>query len=150
MQGKRIENIQALRAVAVLFVVGRHVQIYMERAVGGPPLLGAFRLGDMGVDLFFVISGCILAINHGRENAFSRAGDAARFLCRRAVRIYPLYWLYSLPALAIYLWRPQWLHRLDQGMPVRLWPSLFLWPQAAGTALVTSSRMPTTPMTGVG
>ena len=82
--------------MAILLVVTRHIQIYVARAMGGAPPLGGFQAGDMGVDLFFVISGCILAANH--REAFTGGRDAARFLYRRAGRIYPLYWLYSLPA----------------------------------------------------
>ena len=125
----RLSNIQALRAVAVLLVVVRHLQIYTARAVGDHPVLGQFLAGDMGVDLFFVISGFIMVTVHQAPAA--RPAEAADFLYRRVSRIYPLYWLYSLPALAIYLWQPGWLHRSDLGMAVHPLRSFLLWPQGS-------------------
>lgn len=128
MKGQRIGNIQALRALGVMFVVGRHIQVYLQRATGGRSLLGDFFVGDSGVDLFFVISGYVMVINH--HERVPQAGEAARFLQKRVRRIYPLYWVYSLPALLVYVWRPRWLHRLEYGMPVHVVRSLLLWPQA--------------------
>ena len=123
----RLGNIQALRAIAVLLVVVRHVQVYMVRSAGAPPVLGQFLVGDMGVDLFFVISGFIMVVVH--PPPFTRAAQSGSFLARRVIRIYPLYWIYSVPALAIYWWKPGWLHRFDAGMQVHLLRSFLLWPQ---------------------
>ena len=123
----QLTNIQALRAAAILLVVVRHIQVYMARRTGGSPALGHFLVGDMGVDLFFVISGFIMVV--ARPLPCTGTAQVAEFLSRRVTRIYPLYWLYSLPALAVYFWRPGWLHRFDAGMRVDLLRSFFLWPQ---------------------
>ena len=99
----------------------------MVRQTVGPPTLGRFLAGDMGVDLFFVISGFIMVAAH--PLSCTKAAQVGDFIARRITRIYPLYWLYSLPALAIYLWKPGWLHRIDQGMQVHPMSSFLLWPQ---------------------
>ncbi len=127
MDRHRLGNIQALRAIAVLLVVVRHVQVYLARNAGEFPVPGRFLVGDMGVDLFFVISGFVMVVAHPLPCA--SASQVAHFLWRRVTRIYPLYWVYSLPALAIYLWKPAWLHRFDSGMQVHLVRSFLLWPQ---------------------
>ena len=113
--------------MAVLFVVARHLQVYVARTVGAPSLLGEFLTGDMGVDMFFVISGFIMVTVH--QSLDKGLGESVDFLYRRASRVYPLYWFYSVPALAIYLWRPDWLHRLNLGMTVHPIRSFLLWPQ---------------------
>ncbi len=123
----QLTNIQGLRAVAILLVVVRHIQVYMARHTGDPLTLGYFLVGDMGVDLFFVISGFIMVAAQPLPCAGTTR--VTGFLARRVTRIYPLYWLYSLPALAVYFWRPGWLHRFDAGMRVDLLRSFFLWPQ---------------------
>ncbi len=127
MARERLDNIQVLRAVAVLLVVVRHVHVYLARNAGDFLGSSRFLVGDMGVDLFFVISGFIMVLVRPPDGA--SASEVTRFLARRVTRIYPLYWLYSLPALAIYLWKPGWLHRFDTGMQVHLVRSFLLWPQ---------------------
>jgi len=76
----RIPELDALRAFAVFAVLSHHY------------LLGyAPRLGWMGVDLFFVLSGyfitTILLAARGKQNYYGR------FYMRRALRILPLYYL---------------------------------------------------------
>ena len=69
---KQFQSIQYLRAAAALGVVAFHTHMT------GP-------LGQIGVDVFFVISGFIMWLVIQRE---SRPGD---FLLRRVLRIWPLY-----------------------------------------------------------
>ena len=73
-------NIQVLRAVASLLVVHAHA------AAGG---LGLSWVGGAnGVDLFFVISGFIIA--------YVASIDSDQFMARRLVRIVPIYWVSTL------------------------------------------------------
>ena len=123
----QLGSLQVLRAVAVLLIVARHLQVYAARASGSSPMLGQFFAGDMGVDLFFVISGFIMVTVH--RSPVARPAQAAEFLYRRVSRVYPLYWFYSLLALVVYLWWPGWLHRFDVGMDVHPLRSFLLWPQ---------------------
>ena len=127
METRHFTNIQALRGVAVLLVVGRHLQVYADRVTGHSRLLGALTLGDAGVDLFFVISGFVLAISTRAHLPTWRA--AGVFLSHRAGRIYPLFWLYMIPTLWVYGFHREWLHRPDKDDPVSVIRSLLLWPQ---------------------
>jgi exopolysaccharide production protein ExoZ len=48
-------------------------------------------LGQVGVDIFFVISGFIMYFVHRGD--FARPGMVKRFFLRRLVRVVPTYWL---------------------------------------------------------
>lgn len=54
------------------------------------------RLGPAGVDMFFVVSGFVMALSIRSGNV-----SALQFLRRRAVRIIPAYWLYSFVFAAL-------------------------------------------------
>lgn len=91
-EGRRFDNINLLRAFAALSVVVYHV-IELSNWEGYPiagPLV-AFRIGWYGVDLFFVISGFVIAYSAiilYRADATSFRG---RYWARRLTRILPLY-----------------------------------------------------------
>jgi len=102
---ERLYSLQGLRGVAVLGVVLFHMMSVESKFSGGdillPPFLDFFQLG---VDLFFVISGFVMVIvSRGR---FQRSTEAKRFLFNRVSRIYPTYWLYFFITLAVYLVQP--------------------------------------------
>ena len=78
-----------------------------------------------GVDLFFVISGFVMVTITG--NQFQRAGFVREFLFHRITRIYPLYWLFTLLALAVLLARPDMLKRSFEAQ--ELVRSVLLLPQ---------------------
>jgi exopolysaccharide production protein ExoZ len=81
-----ILGIQYLRGVAALMVVWHHAFNYF----GGPPS----NFGATGVDIFFVVSGFIMAHSTRHfEPAGSRVRQAAEFLLRRLIRVVPLYWI---------------------------------------------------------
>jgi len=124
---RKIQNVQALRGVAVLLVLVRHLYV-MERNYGGGEmwLPAILKVGDAGVDLFFVISGFVMVwISRGR---FQRSGEFWAFLYRRATRIFPLYWLFSLLVLAVFLVSPAWVPAMQKGQ-VHLLASFLLLPQ---------------------
>jgi peptidoglycan/LPS O-acetylase OafA/YrhL len=91
--------VQVLRGVAALLVVAHHSTIL---AVERLSVTGDFwRNGAAGVDVFFVISGFVMALSSG---AMSRnARTALEFLKRRIERIVPLYWLMTTLKVAILL-----------------------------------------------
>jgi len=106
-----IKNIQGLRALAVLMVVMVHTGL-IEHKYSTPVLPDLVQFGMSGVDIFFVISGFImmtLASSQKRsvDNAFS-------FLYARFLRIYPIYWFYSLLVLAVMLIHPSWVNSSSQ------------------------------------
>ena len=97
---KTIFSIQALRGIAALLVVFAHAEqyvgaflsVHMKKYIG--PSFGAF-----GVDIFFVISGFIMAYIN-RDN-FGKKNAVWPFLARRFTRIYPIYWLVTLFVLLV-------------------------------------------------
>nr|WP_280920973.1 acyltransferase [Burkholderia sp. AcTa6-5] len=71
---------EGLRGVAALFVVLFHMQISL-------PELGLARNGYLAVDLFFVLSGFVIAGAYGKRVA--SGAELAHFLVRRAGRLWP-------------------------------------------------------------
>lgn len=98
---RRFEHIQALRGVAALMVLFAHVK-GAELDYGGDGALLPFALymGVTGVDLFFLISGFVMAHVALEGDRGGRA--AGRFLFNRAARIYPVYWAVTLALMALY------------------------------------------------
>ncbi|MEM0905752.1 MAG: acyltransferase [Pseudomonadota bacterium] len=88
-----IQNAQALRAVAASMVVIHHIgSLYLTRELGIVwPTTGA-----AGVDLFFVLSGFIMV--YSTINGDQRP---VPFICRRIIRIVPLYALVTLVVWAM-------------------------------------------------
>jgi hypothetical protein len=86
---KRVEFIQALRGIAALAIVLTHAQVF----INGPRFrdIGQrlFHNAPAGVDLFFVISGFIMAHTTWRLTATPRA--AGVFLAKRLIRLWPVY-----------------------------------------------------------
>lgn len=98
---QRFEHIQALRGAAALMVLAAHVK-GAELDYGGEGALLPFALymGVTGVDLFFLISGFVMA--HVALEGARGPRASARFLYNRAARIYPVYWLVTLGLLLLY------------------------------------------------
>src|SRR3954471_22762297 len=97
----RFPLVDGLRAVAVVCVLVTHTAFLS--GFNGKGLLGAItaRL-DVGVTLFFVISGFLLYRPFVGARMHGRPGPAVRrYLRRRALRILPAYWL-ALTVLAIW------------------------------------------------
>jgi exopolysaccharide production protein ExoZ len=88
----RIESLQWLRALAAMMVLIGHVleEAAHYRGIGA----GAAALPwTRGVDVFFVISGVVIALA-GQRHAGSTSGAGA-FLVRRVIRVVPLYWMFT-------------------------------------------------------
>lgn len=88
------DSLQALRGIAALGVLFFHLRAVESKYIPGEAVLGtAAAHADAGVDLFFVISGFVMAhVGRGRFSGFSAAGV---FLMKRAWRVLPLYWLFT-------------------------------------------------------
>jgi peptidoglycan/LPS O-acetylase OafA/YrhL len=93
----KFKTIQAARAVAVNAVMLSHLLIVEQKDGHGFTFLPEWsHLGACGVDLFFVLSGFIMATVASRESWRD-------FLLARATRIFPLYWFYSGVVLIVSL-----------------------------------------------
>jgi peptidoglycan/LPS O-acetylase OafA/YrhL len=85
----RVGALDELKGVAILLVILNHA--------GGVLGLSAAPHGEVGVDMFVILSGMGLTLG-------SAEGGAARFLLRRFRRIYPAYWIALTAFLAGYAW----------------------------------------------
>ena len=85
-KASEVLSIQYLRAFAALLVVFHHARQFP----GFKDVIGT-GIGVSGVDIFFVISGFVMALTAGRAGY-----PALTFLKRRATRIVPLYWVVTL------------------------------------------------------
>src|SRR5271169_1218036 len=83
MDQKRILELDVLRGIAILLVMGVHVPAY--------PIWST--VGGWGVDLFFVLSGFL--ISNLLFGEYKSTGDIrlARFFSRRALKLYPSFYL---------------------------------------------------------
>lgn len=92
ISNKQIGAINLLRFLAAFFVMMYHY-VFMfysngSKFINFPFLRNFFHYGYLGVDLFFIISGFVIAL--------SAEGRTAReFLISRVVRLYPALWLSS-------------------------------------------------------
>ncbi|HWU76432.1 MAG TPA: acyltransferase [Rhodanobacter sp.] len=106
-------NLNTLRAIAALAVVYSHVT--SEAGLNLHP-----SIGTRGVDIFFVISGFIIAYIGSR--------NADRFFIRRLIRIVPFYWAATLAVFVMALMAPTLL-RSTRADPLQLLCSLFFIPR---------------------
>lgn len=125
----RFESLQALRGVACLLVVVYHVAgVEAKFGTGFAPFRPALWFGFAGVDLFFVLSGFIIAATCRAD--LGKPGRVGGFLFRRAWRIFPVYWVVLALGVA---WH---VATCPDPLPARQWraeltDSLFLLPQTS-------------------
>lgn len=96
------KSLQAGRGIAAFLVVLFHLNgSIFGHAEYWPQMAWApFAAGYSGVHFFFVLSGYIMLLVHGRE-----AGDRSKFSVfakKRFIRIYPPYWIILLAIIPIY------------------------------------------------
>jgi hypothetical protein len=84
-------SIQILRAVAALMIAVVHTRYEFEFKFGIGDVIPPMTALAAGVDLFFVISGFVMA--YGSFHAFGQPGASQDFITRRLIRIVPLYWI---------------------------------------------------------
>ncbi|MDO3644438.1 acyltransferase [Mucilaginibacter sp. L3T2-6] len=114
-----IKGIQLLRAVAALSVVFFHCH-FRE-----------IETGTFGVDIFFVISGFIIAY---MVNQSTR-----QFMVKRIIRISPLYFLATFLTMALAFIRPQWFNHVIISTEALVKTILFIPYQIKGSGPILSS-----------
>jgi peptidoglycan/LPS O-acetylase OafA/YrhL len=120
----RFAILDLLRGLAALVVLEHHYP-----RPGGEPLFG---VGYIAVDLFFVLSGYVLA--HAYFDWLRRGAHPARFFRARLIRLYPLYLLATLLQASFSL---LWSVGIDPGA------ALPKWSGTVATALVMLPTPPT-------
>jgi peptidoglycan/LPS O-acetylase OafA/YrhL len=91
MLNQRNQSLDVLRCVAVLLVLGFHFPYYALWS----------RIGWIGVDLFFVLSGFLISGLLFREYQQSGKLGVKRFLIRRGLKIYPSYYLLIMTSVVV-------------------------------------------------
>lgn len=133
----RIPSLDGLRAVSIVLVLMSHV----PHTYGYPLhatweiILGNFGIahGEMGVAVFFVISGYLITTLLMKEREKAGRISLGNFYVRRALRIFPAAYLYLLVITALE-WHTiakgpllaGWLYCMDF-MRIRPWNLLHLW-----------------------
>lgn len=123
-------NIQFLRFVAAMLVVLYHsaANLPANDSVFQSVFMGGEALGFAGVDIFFVISGFIMAHTSSGQRG---ANDSFDFARRRLARIFSGYWpFFILAALIFGYYRPEHFAETN------LFKSFFLWPQSLNNVLL--------------
>ena len=110
---KSLANIQALRAIAATLVIFQHIHIVL--------------LGSFGVDIFFVISGFVIAY-------VSVSETPEAFILKRIFRIVPLYWLGTFAVFAVAAAAPSLVNSTTTDL-IELVKSLFFIPYVKSNGL---------------
>lgn len=115
-----VRNLQALRALAAMWVAAFHLDLLTGLLAEAPMAKGLAALGYAGVDIFFVISGYIMALTTAHLS--SSTASVGNFLFNRFARIYSGWWPFFFLYLAY--------NALTGGVSpeTRLLSSFFLWP----------------------
>lgn len=103
----KLETLELGRGLAALFVLLFHDREICTKYLGATPSWALpFVGGHAGVEYFFVLSGFIIYFRHAGD-----VGDARRladFIAKRAIRIYPIYWIVISLMLAAFLLNAAW------------------------------------------
>lgn len=97
----RLRALDALRTIAVVLVLGRHMPEPPATLAWRGALVEWMRFGWIGVDLFFVLSGFLvsgLLFTERKRHGRLRIG---RFLVRRGFKIYPPFYLLIAISVAV-------------------------------------------------
>jgi len=122
---REIVPLTSLRGLAAMAVVAHHLVPKLEGLFPGRTF-DTFDRGYLGVDVFFVLSGFVIAYNYA-DRIRSRA-DYRAFLGYRLARIYPLHlatlvgvvlMVHGAQALGLHIWRPE-RYALDEHLLLHL------------------------------
>lgn len=102
-------SLQILRGAAAWSVVFAHiVQSYYMGDYSAPFWVAIKKFGDTGVDIFFVLSGFVMALT-----ALKYSGQGMKYWLLRCLRIVPVYWFYTLLLLISFITLPTGTYLAD-------------------------------------
>lgn len=93
-----IPALTGLRGIAAVWVLAFHAWLLTRGLPGDGLWLVSLvgRAGYLGVDLFFVLSGFVIALNYAEERLHRSATGYVRFLTNRFARIWPVHLVTSV------------------------------------------------------
>jgi peptidoglycan/LPS O-acetylase OafA/YrhL len=97
----QVPILDALRALAVTLVICDHTFAWWRDLTGRDLAIGKlpmFYYGWTGVDLFFILSGYLIGRQIWRESVQTGTVQVTRFIIRRGLRIWPLYFFFAIVA----------------------------------------------------
>lgn len=103
-QQKNLQLIQMLRGIASILVVLYHITVNFSETFNQSFFFNIFDFGGSGVDVFFVLSGFIIA--YANKDLVAQPTKTVTFLKRRFIRIFPIYWIIITVFLLIQLALP--------------------------------------------
>jgi peptidoglycan/LPS O-acetylase OafA/YrhL len=123
----RVKSLEARRGVAATLVLLSHCghTLGAPQNFGAPPFGLLFQFGRAGADIFFVLSGFLIALVHWRD--VDRPERLRHYLARRITRIYPTYWMMLLAIVPIDLVTRTFYDRY--GEPWEVVKNILLLPQ---------------------
>lgn len=97
----RDQSLDVVRGVAILLAMGWHFNAQTGVTFFDALLEPGRRFGWAGVDLFFVLSGFLIGGLVLREREKTGGFDANEFLLRRAIRLWPVVWVFLVAQLVL-------------------------------------------------
>jgi peptidoglycan/LPS O-acetylase OafA/YrhL len=134
---RHVRELDGIRGIAILMVIGFHFGLYRFEAHGllHDVYRDTLELGWAGVDLFFVLSGCLITgilLDAKNSRRYFRS-----FYMRRVLRILPLYYVSVFAFFCIFLpvartAAPGWVShqdwmRVEPGQAIWYWLHLSNW-----------------------
>lgn len=100
----RLNSVHAIRALAALLVATLHI-LSRENLEPDSILPHWLEYARIGTDLFFVMSGAVMV--YATSSRAHSAGQGISFLYDRLTRIFPVYWIATAAALALWFFSGQ-------------------------------------------
>ncbi len=125
-KSQKLDGLEALRGVAALVVLLHHAfgLISLPQNFNTTLIGGVFLEGNLGVNIFFVLSGFVIMWANPRDGRSAR--EVLVYALRRMTRIFPRYWLACLTMLPLYFnFGPS---RLGEVTPLRVVHDVLLLP----------------------
>lgn len=137
---QQFTGVQILRFLAAMLVVVMHTTQAISVHITGRGSNYYWEHGSAGVDIFFVISGFVMAMSVRTPylDVQARVSAAWVFIKRRLLRIAPLYWFYTFLKAALLLALPG-LASISSVEPGHLAASLMFIPAMSPWGLIQST-----------
>lgn len=110
MKGKKLPSLNGLRALSITLVILEHLKV-MNGIFGSYPNKSAWRPliefvsdGQMGVNIFFIISGFLITTLLMQEEQKTGSISLKGFYTRRVLRIFPAYFFLLLVYFVLQSW----------------------------------------------